>query len=104
MQIENEYGMESKAYGAAGRAYINWAAKMAVGLDTGVPWVMCKENDAPDPVVSNSFILKEKIHSDILQQIFPLPYSVELFASTHDKVFFLKEKMIIYVLFFLFNP
>lgn len=24
---------------------------MAVGLDTGVPWVMCKEDDAPDPVV-----------------------------------------------------
>ncbi|MCI72809.1 beta-galactosidase, partial [Trifolium medium] len=23
---------------------------MAVGLKTGVPWVMCKENDAPDPV------------------------------------------------------
>lgn len=26
---------------------------MAVGLDTGVPWVMCKEDDAPDPVVSH---------------------------------------------------
>lgn len=25
---------------------------MAVGLDTGVPWVMCKEDDAPDPLVS----------------------------------------------------
>jgi hypothetical protein len=25
---------------------------MAVGLGTGVPWVMCKEDDAPDPVVS----------------------------------------------------
>jgi hypothetical protein len=42
--------------GAAGHAYLNWAANMAVGLGTGVPWVMCKENDAPDPVVS-SFIL-----------------------------------------------
>ncbi|XP_021283666.1 beta-galactosidase 5 [Herrania umbratica] len=51
-QIENEYGPESKALGAAGRAYINWAAKMAVGLDTGVPWVMCKEDDAPDPVIN----------------------------------------------------
>jgi len=26
---------------------------MAVGLGTGVPWVMCKEDDAPDPVVSD---------------------------------------------------
>lgn len=50
-QIENEYGPEGKEFGAAGKAYINWAAKMAVGLDTGVPWVMCKEDDAPDPVV-----------------------------------------------------
>ncbi|KAK6938877.1 Beta-galactosidase, beta-sandwich domain, partial [Dillenia turbinata] len=51
-QIENEYGAESKALGAAGQAYVNWAAKMAVGLDTGVPWVMCKEDDAPDPVIN----------------------------------------------------
>lgn len=27
---------------------------MAVGLNTGVPWVMCKEDDAPDPIVSFS--------------------------------------------------
>lgn len=53
-QIENEYGPDRKALGAAGQAYINWAAKMAVGLNTGVPWVMCKEDDAPDPVVSDS--------------------------------------------------
>ncbi|KAK1554818.1 hypothetical protein Q3G72_017743 [Acer saccharum] len=51
-QIENEYGPESKGLGAAGQAYINWAAKMAVGLDTGVPWVMCKEDDAPDPMIN----------------------------------------------------
>lgn len=51
-QIENEYGPESKAFGAAGTAYVNWAAKMAVGLGTGVPWVMCKEDDAPDPMIN----------------------------------------------------
>lgn len=38
--------------GAPGRSYSNWAAKMAVGLGTGVPWVMCKQDDAPDPIVS----------------------------------------------------
>lgn len=38
--------------GAPGRAYTQWAAKMAVDLGTGVPWVMCKQDDAPDPVVS----------------------------------------------------
>lgn len=26
---------------------------MAVGLNTGVPWAMCKQPDAPDPVVSS---------------------------------------------------
>jgi hypothetical protein len=36
---------------------VNWAAKMAVGLNTGVPWVMCKQTDAPDPVVSSSIAL-----------------------------------------------
>lgn len=56
MQIENEYGPESKALGSAGRSYVNWAADMAVGLGTGVPWVMCKEEDAPDPVVGGSTI------------------------------------------------
>ncbi|KMZ61759.1 Beta-galactosidase, family GH35 [Zostera marina] len=51
-QIENEYGPESKAFGSAGHNYMDWAAKMAVGMQTGVPWVMCKEEDAPDPVIN----------------------------------------------------
>ncbi|PON80795.1 Glycoside hydrolase [Parasponia andersonii] len=52
-QIENEYEPESKEFGAEGYAYMTWAAKMAVGMGTGVPWVMCKENDAPDPVINS---------------------------------------------------
>lgn len=51
-QIENEYGPMEYELGAPGRAYTEWAAKMAVDLGTGVPWVMCKQDDAPDPVVS----------------------------------------------------
>ncbi|KAL6213659.1 hypothetical protein ACLB2K_013105 [Fragaria x ananassa] len=51
-QIENEYEPESKLFGAAGHAYMTWAAEMAVGMGTGVPWVMCKEEDAPDPVIN----------------------------------------------------
>ncbi|KAE8649179.1 hypothetical protein Csa_014995 [Cucumis sativus] len=51
-QIENEYGTESKLFGEAGYNYMTWAANMAVGLQTGVPWVMCKEADAPDPVIN----------------------------------------------------
>ncbi|KAK4747776.1 hypothetical protein SAY87_014362 [Trapa incisa] len=51
-QIENEYEPDRKVLGEAGNAYMNWAAKIAVGLGTGVPWVMCKEDDAPDPVIN----------------------------------------------------
>ncbi|KAK9232991.1 hypothetical protein WN943_023240 [Citrus x changshan-huyou] len=49
-QIENEYQNIEKAFGEAGPSYVRWAAKMAVELETGVPWVMCKQTDAPDPV------------------------------------------------------
>lgn len=51
-QIENEYGPLGKALGLPGQNYVKWAADMAVGLGTGVPWVMCKEEDAPDPVIN----------------------------------------------------
>ncbi|KAG6498628.1 hypothetical protein ZIOFF_038349 [Zingiber officinale] len=51
-QIENEYGPMEDYYGVSvARSYATWAAQMAVGLNTGVPWVMCKQDDAPDPVI-----------------------------------------------------
>ncbi|KAI7981427.1 Beta-galactosidase 9, partial [Camellia lanceoleosa] len=34
------------------QAYVKWAAKMATGLGAGVPWVMCKQVDAPGDVLS----------------------------------------------------
>ncbi|KAI7736627.1 hypothetical protein M8C21_025712 [Ambrosia artemisiifolia] len=51
-QIENEYGALDKKFGAAGYNYMTWAAEMAVGLRTGVPWIMCKQDDAPDPIIN----------------------------------------------------
>ena len=53
-QIENEYGPVEWEIGAPGKAYTKWAADMAVKLGTGVPWIMCKQEDAPDPMVSSS--------------------------------------------------
>lgn len=53
VQIENEYGNIEAAFKEKGPSYVRWAAKMAVELQTGVPWVMCKQSDAPDPVVSS---------------------------------------------------
>ncbi|KAF5203010.1 Beta-galactosidase [Thalictrum thalictroides] len=43
--------LAGKAFGATGRAYIDWATKIAVGMGTGVPCIMCREDDAPDPVM-----------------------------------------------------
>ncbi|XWS17401.1 hypothetical protein CRYUN_Cryun33cG0064200 [Craigia yunnanensis] len=51
-QIENEFGPVEWEIGAPGKAYTKWAAEMAVGLGTGVPWIMCKQDDAPDPVIN----------------------------------------------------
>lgn len=41
--------------GEPGKAYSEWAAKMAVDLGTGVPWIMCKQDDVPDPIVSGFY-------------------------------------------------
>ncbi|MCO5601268.1 hypothetical protein L7F22_055387 [Adiantum nelumboides] len=49
-QIENEFGAYEKNTSAY--AYAMWAANMAVGLNTSVPWIMCKQPDAPDPVIN----------------------------------------------------
>lgn len=54
-QIENEYRHVEWEIGAPGKAYNKWAAQIAVGLGTGVPWVKCKQEDAPYPVVSYFF-------------------------------------------------
>ncbi|CDP10946.1 unnamed protein product [Coffea canephora] len=51
-QIENEYKNAERAFHEKGPPYVQWAAAMAVGLQTGVPWVMCKQDDAPDPVIN----------------------------------------------------
>ncbi|KAJ8543368.1 hypothetical protein K7X08_005891 [Anisodus acutangulus] len=51
-QIENEYGNAQAAYGDAGRAYVEWCSNMAQSLDVGVPWIMCQQPDAPQPMIN----------------------------------------------------
>lgn len=55
LQIENEYGYYENYYKEDGKKYALWAAKMAVSQNTGVPWIMCQQWDAPDPVVRLNF-------------------------------------------------
>jgi hypothetical protein len=59
--------------GSPGKAYTKWAAEMAVGLRTGVPWVMCKQDDAPDPIVSALLIFCLLPFSSIL-----LPFACQV--------------------------
>lgn len=51
-QIENEYEMVEPAFHEQGPPYVRWAASMAVNQQIGVPWMMCKQQDAPDPVIN----------------------------------------------------
>ncbi|OIW02452.1 hypothetical protein TanjilG_05045 [Lupinus angustifolius] len=51
-QIENEYSMVERAFHEKGPSYVNWAVEMAVKTQTGVPWIMCKQDDAPDPAIN----------------------------------------------------
>ncbi|KAG6473956.1 hypothetical protein ZIOFF_067876 [Zingiber officinale] len=85
---------KSKAFGIVGHAYLNWAAQMVVGLGTGVPLVMCKEDDAPDPVGISDGLPRgkrpeemEKLRS--LMSEFQLPYK----AISHAKFETVKEKL-----------
>lgn len=38
-------------YGDAGKEYIKWCANLAESLGVGVPWIMCQQSDAPQPMV-----------------------------------------------------
>ncbi|CAL1397860.1 unnamed protein product [Linum trigynum] len=51
-QVENEYGNVEWAYGLPGPNYVKWAADTALNLNVSVPWVMCQQYDAPDPIIN----------------------------------------------------
>ncbi|KAJ8766980.1 hypothetical protein K2173_012488 [Erythroxylum novogranatense] len=51
-QIENEYNTIQLAYRHLGDSYVQWAGNMALSTQTGVPWTMCKQKDAPGAVIN----------------------------------------------------
>ncbi|KAJ7971467.1 Beta-galactosidase [Quillaja saponaria] len=51
-QIENEYGDIMGAFGDDGKQYVNWCAKLAQSYQVGVPWIMCQQKDAPQPMIN----------------------------------------------------
>lgn len=97
-QIENEYGPMEYELGAPAKAYTKWAAQMAVGLGTGVPWVMCKQDDAPDPIVSITtsflcenvdYIFLSSCHSHY--QLFPCHVTSSLVGLLWDYMLVLND-------------
>ena len=55
-QIENEYGNVMSKYGDAGKAYVDWCAKLADSYQIGIPWLMCQQSDAPPPMVLQFYL------------------------------------------------
>ncbi|KAL8257156.1 hypothetical protein R6Q59_029197 [Mikania micrantha] len=51
-QIENEYQNIEGTFHEEGSQYVKWTAQMAMDQNTGEPWMMCKQEDAPDPVIN----------------------------------------------------
>ena len=53
--INSTYNIEMTCimseYGENGKQYVQWCAQLAESYKIGVPWVMCQQSDAPDPIV-----------------------------------------------------
>uniref|UniRef100_A0A804N4B8 Beta-galactosidase n=1 Tax=Zea mays TaxID=4577 RepID=A0A804N4B8_MAIZE len=48
--LENEYRHLEAAFKDDGTKYINWAAKMTISTNIGIPWIMSKQTKAPGDV------------------------------------------------------
>lgn len=60
-QIENEYDLIRRTYGAAGQKYLAWASTFAESLQLGIPWVMCL-GGAPGTIETlNGFAVHDQI-------------------------------------------
>ncbi|KAJ6683783.1 hypothetical protein OIU85_007475 [Salix viminalis] len=53
-QIENEYGDVENAYGENGWKYVEWCSDLVKSFEVGVPWIMCKQDNAPFPISPKS--------------------------------------------------
>ncbi|KAF3324950.1 beta-galactosidase 11-like isoform X1 [Carex littledalei] len=50
-KVENEYSNIAATFDGNGTEYVQWAANMAHSTNIGVPWIMCKQKDAPGTVI-----------------------------------------------------
>ena len=56
-KIENEYGDVENAYGENGWKYVEWCSDLVNSFEVGVPWIMCKQDNAPFPIVLSIYPL-----------------------------------------------
>ncbi|KAK8952550.1 Beta-galactosidase 4 [Platanthera zijinensis] len=76
-------GVGVAAFRPTAKPYVNWAASMAASLETGVPWVMCQQDDAPDPIDGICPIcMEEKDLSD--QELQPYICGYKLYVDLQD--------------------
>ncbi|PWZ52779.1 Beta-galactosidase 11 [Zea mays] len=68
-KLENEYRHLEAAFKDDGTKYINWAAKMTISTNIGIPWIMSKQTKAPGDVISQA---KKKTAARWLILVFPL--------------------------------
>ncbi|KAK6946438.1 Glycoside hydrolase 35, catalytic domain [Dillenia turbinata] len=50
--IMAQYNNIQLAFKEKGASYIQWACNIGLGLNASVPWIMCKQKDAPGPVIN----------------------------------------------------
>lgn len=48
---------------------------MATSLDTGVPWVMCQQKDAPSPIVSSVITISIDFKAELVIEANELCFS-----------------------------
>lgn len=48
-----------KDYGEDGKKYVQWCADLAQSFHIGVPWIMCQQDDAPQPMVHFPILLSD---------------------------------------------
>ncbi|KAL3506631.1 hypothetical protein ACH5RR_032013 [Cinchona calisaya] len=51
-QIENEFGAVTDKFGNDTNPYLNWNINSDKSLNIVVPWIMCQQADAPEPITT----------------------------------------------------
>ncbi|KYR02728.1 glycoside hydrolase family 35 protein [Tieghemostelium lacteum] len=86
VQVENEYYWVEQQYGVPGRNYAEWAINFAQSLDTGIPWIMCAQDDIAQAInTCNGFYCHEWIQNHWNEFYNQPPFFTELWSGWFQK-------------------